>query len=153
MTSQEPLQRQAVVAEARSWLRTPYLHMGRLKGVGVDCAMLPAEIYAACGLIPAQEVGFYPMDWHLHQTGERYLGRVEAYAAETTLPLPGDMALWRIGRCLAHGAIVIQWPQIIHAVNGVGVILDDGEAPNLRYRARGGQSRERRFFTLWRTPI
>ena len=29
-----------VVAQARSWLGTPFRHQGRLKGVGVDCAGL-----------------------------------------------------------------------------------------------------------------
>jgi len=28
--------RQAIIAEARSWIGTPYLHHGRVKGVGVD---------------------------------------------------------------------------------------------------------------------
>ena len=30
--------RERVVAEALSWLGTPYAHRQRLKGVGVDCA-------------------------------------------------------------------------------------------------------------------
>jgi cell wall-associated NlpC family hydrolase len=31
--------RAAVVAEARSWLGTPFHHQGRVKAAGVDCAM------------------------------------------------------------------------------------------------------------------
>ncbi|HLN23832.1 MAG TPA: NlpC/P60 family protein [Patescibacteria group bacterium] len=144
----EQAQRAAVVAEARSWLRTPYHHMGRVKGVGVDCAMLPAEVYAACGLIPPQSVEFYPMDWHLHQTGERYLARVLSYAHEVAEPSPGDMVMWRYGRCLAHGGIVVAWPRIIHSVIGHGVLADDGASMSLN---RVGRPRERRFYTLWET--
>ena len=29
-----------IVTEARTWVRTPYHHQARLKGVGVDCAGL-----------------------------------------------------------------------------------------------------------------
>jgi len=150
MTELERQQRRAVAAEAQSWLGTPYHHMGRLKGVGVDCAMLPAEIYEACGLIPRQEVAFYPMDWNLHQGGERYLAQVLEHAAEVEAPHPGDLVLWRFGRCLAHGAIVLDWPRIIHAVVRVGVVLDDGESPSLLHQRQDGRPRERHFYSLWR---
>jgi len=30
--------REQIIAEARSWLGTPFHHQGRLKGVGADCA-------------------------------------------------------------------------------------------------------------------
>jgi cell wall-associated NlpC family hydrolase len=69
-------ERAAVVAEARAWLRTPYHHMGRVKGAGVDCATLLAEIYARAGVVPAVAIPFYPPDWHLHRDAERYLGFV-----------------------------------------------------------------------------
>ena len=38
-------QRAAVVAEARSWIKTPWVHMAAIKGAGVDCAMLLARVY------------------------------------------------------------------------------------------------------------
>jgi len=31
---------QSLIDEARTWLGTPYHHQPRVKGVGVDCAML-----------------------------------------------------------------------------------------------------------------
>ena len=34
-------ERAAVVAEAMTWIGTPWAHMAHLKGVGVDCANLP----------------------------------------------------------------------------------------------------------------
>ena len=36
-----------VIAVARSWLGTPFVPRGNLKGAGVDCVHLPAEIYRA----------------------------------------------------------------------------------------------------------
>jgi cell wall-associated NlpC family hydrolase len=42
-----------IVAEARTWLKTPFHHQGRVRGVGVDCAGVPLEIGKALGLLPA----------------------------------------------------------------------------------------------------
>lgn len=152
-------ERAAVVAEARSWLRTPYHHMGRVKGAGVDCATLLAEIYARAGLIPPLDLPFYPPDWHLHRDAERYLGLVLEHAVEIFPHAPscdvnpGDIALWRFGRCFAHGAIVIDWPGVIHAYSGRGCVLEDAETATwLAYLGdkRGAQRRPVRFFTLKR---
>ena len=152
----QPEQRSAVLVEARRWIGTPYHHMGRIRGVGVDCATFPAEVYAAAGVIAPVTIDFYPPDWHLHRASERYLHRVLEHAAEVDSPEPGDFTLWRIGRAFAHGAIVIAWPRIIHAVVGIGVIEDDGESPTLsfarlRSRARhnADAARERKFFSVW----
>ena len=136
-------QRAAVVAEARSWLATPYHHAARVKGAGVDCAMLPAAVYRTCGLIPPLTVEHYPPDWHLHRDIERYLDVVTSYASEVPGPTgPGDFVLYRWGRCFAHGAIVVDWPMIIHALINIGVTLDRGDAGKL-------SGRPRRYFTLW----
>jgi NlpC/P60 family putative phage cell wall peptidase len=136
-------QRAAVITEARGWLRTPYHHAARVKGAGVDCAMLPAAVYRAVGLIPDFPVAHYPPDWHLHRDAERYLDVVTRHAVEVPAPTgPGDFVLFRWGRCFAHGAIVVDWPAIIHAVLHVGVVLDRGDTGRLAERPR-------RFFTLW----
>ncbi len=74
--------RTAVVAEASTWLRTPYHHMGRVKGGGTDCLMLLAEVYEAAGVVSHVEVPFYPPDWHLHRGVERYLDGLMRYARE-----------------------------------------------------------------------
>lgn len=145
--------RAAVIAEALSWQPTPYHHKGRLKHVGVDCAMYPAEAYAAVGEIPPVVIEDYPPDWHQHQNAERYLAMVTRFAAELppgVLPQPGDFLLVRIGKCLAHGAIVINWPTIIHAVKGHGVIQGDAcQRTPLFWDKDSGDYRERHFFTLW----
>jgi len=39
-----------IVAEARTWLGTPFRHQARCKGVGVDCLGLVAESYKAAGI-------------------------------------------------------------------------------------------------------
>lgn len=104
-----------IVEEARRWLGTPYHHMSDKIGVGVDCAMLPVRVFCDLGLVPPFDPRPYPHDWMLHRSEERYLGWVERFADKVDSPEPGDLALFRWGRCLAHGGIV-ETPEImIHA--------------------------------------
>ena len=49
MTEHE--QRQAVVAEALTWLGTPYHHRARVKGAGVDCGQLLAAVFEGAGVL------------------------------------------------------------------------------------------------------
>lgn len=143
MAATEREQREAVLAEARSWLRCPYHHHAGLKGVGVDCAFLVLRVYEACGLVRGVDPGYYPADWFLHRGEERYLSQALAHAREVKAPNPGDLALYRIGRLFAHGAIVVDWPLIIHAhIEARMVTYAEGDRGWLH-------GRERRFFTLW----
>jgi cell wall-associated NlpC family hydrolase len=107
--------REAVVLEAESWLGTPWHHMGRVKGVGVDCAMLLAETFHAPGLIPYVETEYYPADWHFHQAQQRLMDKVFQYAVETEERLPGNVILFHFGKCYAHAAIIKKYPICIHA--------------------------------------
>ena len=146
--------RGCVVAEAVSWLRTPYHHMARVKGAGADCLTLLAEVYEKAGVIPHVEVPFYPPDWNLHHDAERYLEGVTRYAREIPYcadnaplgvrvsggaalrrePQPGDVAVFKFGRCFAHGAIVLGWPRLIHAWHSAGVVYADAMQGQLALR-------------------
>lgn len=108
--------RTVIVAEAMSWIGTPFHHAARIKGAGVDCLMLLAEVYERAGIVQRVEPPFYVPDWHLHRDAERYLEGLGNYAREiATAPQPGDIALFRFGRTYSHGAIVVEWPRLIHA--------------------------------------
>jgi cell wall-associated NlpC family hydrolase len=135
----DPEKRAEVVAEALTWLRTPYHHQGRIKGAGVDCAMIMTAVYHAVGLIPDIDPRPYPNDWHMHRDAERYLGWVEQYCVPTETPLPGDIATFQYGRCVSHGAIVIEWPIVLHAYmsQGMVVLSDVSVSEELTDRLRG----------------
>ena len=120
--------RAAVLREAETWLGTPYHHAARIKGAGVDCLTLLAEVYAAAGVIePVAEIPFYRLDFMRHQTDETYLNGLLAHGHEVAAPLPADVVLYKWGRVFSHGAIVVAWPRIIHASpSRSGVIWADG---------------------------
>lgn len=143
MNKTEQQQREAVVQEAMGWLRTPYHHQGNVKGAGVDCAFLLIRVYHAVGLIPDIDPRPYPMDWHLHRGEERYLRWIEEYARSVDEPQPGDIVLYQFGRCVSHGAIVVEWPTILHAYVGEGCVLSDASnTPRLAERQKG-------FYSIW----
>jgi NlpC/P60 family putative phage cell wall peptidase len=159
MALDEAHQRAAVVAEARTWLGTPYHHEARVKGAGVDCAQLLIGVYAAVGLIKPPKIAHYPPDWHLHRSAERYLAIVLDHAREldaaAEAPGAGDVVLWRFGRCFSHGAIVVAWPVVIHAYLGRPVVLEDAVAASWldtigERSGAGAKKRPRRFFSYWR---
>ncbi len=137
-------QRTNVVRAAREWLGTPYHHHGRIKGAGADCAMFPLAVYQACGVLPADyQPPEYSVQWHLHRSEELYLKEIDRFVREITgPPQPADFVVFRFGRTYSHGAIVINWPIVIHAYIPHGVLLGDA--------LRDGEllSRQHRFFEI-----
>lgn len=129
--------RDRIVAEALSWMGTPYHHRARLKGAGVDCAQILIAVFVAVGLVDDFDPGDYPPDWMMHRDEERYLGFVGRHAEQVEEPLPGDVVLYRVGRCYSHAGIVLGWPEIVHASNRDGeVVRADGRQGWLSDRQR-----------------
>jgi cell wall-associated NlpC family hydrolase len=145
----ETEQRDAIVAEARSWIRTPHHNGARIKGVGVDCGQFPLAVYEAAGMLPKVETDRYSPQFHLNRDKEWYL----QFCQELGLELPpgekpkrGDFAIYRIGFIYSHGAIIVKWPHIIHALYGVGVITDNAETGAFTFN-KDRTKRDVKFFT------
>lgn len=119
--------RAAIVADALTWLRTPYRHLGDVKGQGVDCAMLLVRLLAAQQLIPqGLDPRPYSPQWHLHRGEERYLQWLQQLGTPTDDPQPGDIAVWRYGRTYSHGALYIGGGQVVHALAQARMVLRQG---------------------------
>jgi cell wall-associated NlpC family hydrolase len=133
------------LAEARSFLGTPYHHKGRVKGVGVDCGGLLYEVYSKFFPLkpyPAQ----YAMDWALHRGDELYLDWIAEYVEPASSPVPGGLVVFRLGRCFAHGGIVTDRGRVIHAWGSQqrGSVI---ESP-MSFFVENGRPRQRRYFAL-----
>ena len=122
-----PEKRNEIIRAAREWLGTPYHHRARVKKAGADCAMFPLAVYQECGVIPADfRPPAYQMQWHLHRGEEMYLETIAPYVNEkASTPLPADFVIFKFGRAFSHGAIVVEWPLIIHSYIPHGVLLSD----------------------------
>lgn len=141
----ELVERARLVAVTRTWIGTPYHHAARLKGVGVDCATLLAEVWIEAGLLATVEIPAYGFEWHLHRKEEKYREFVERYARLVTSPQPGDVVLYRWGNVNAHGGIVMErgWPQVVHAYSRARIVIEaNGRAGDLA-------AREFSFFSFW----
>ena len=127
--SNEAEARAAVVAEARSWIGTPYHHCADVKGRrgGVDCAMLIVRVYVDLGFVEPFDPRPYPQDWMMHRDEERYLGFLLARARAVSEPQPGDVILFRVGRCFSHGGIVTSNAPLtlVHAYAPAGVCFEE----------------------------
>ena len=132
----------AVIAEARTWLGTPYHSHGRVKGAGVDCATLLCEVFEAVGVVPHVDPGAYAPDWHLHRNEEQYVGWLQRYGREVETPNVGDVIVWKFGRCFSHGAILCPDNMIIHSYLGQGVRWERRDAAVF-------EGRPCKYFTLW----
>jgi len=148
LPSSKAAQRAAVVAEARSWIGTPYHNCADIKGVGVDCGMLLVRVFVDLHLCPPFDPRPYPVDWHLHRSEERYLGFIFDRSAEAEEPLPGDVMVFRYGRCYSHGGIVTAAAplRIVHAYYQARMVIEDEVARNA---VLADPARKPRFFSVW----
>lgn len=109
--------RAAIVRVAREYIGTPYHPGARLKGVGIDCGTLLAEVYERAGIIPHMEIPHYPPDWNKQKKDEKYLEFIlrHGHLVPFERVKPGDVAVWKFALSRSHGAIIVNWPVVIHA--------------------------------------
>lgn len=142
-----PADRDAVVAQAELWLGTRWHHNARVLGAGVDCGQLLIAAYVGAGLVEDFSVGQYASSFMFHRKDEHFLGWVQRHMDEVEQPSRADVAMWRFGHVFSHGAIVVDWPKIIHAHKPEGRVTY-GDATKGVLLMNGTKRREVRFFTL-----
>ncbi len=121
----EPLTRALILAEARSWVGTPYRHRASLKGHGADCLGLVRGVWRELIGPEPEALAPYAPDWAeagrhetLAQTARRHMRRLPLADAR-----PGDVLLFRFRAHLPakHIAILANDARIIHAYDGANV--------------------------------
>lgn len=140
--------REAIVAEAKLWLKTPYKDVGCIRGVGANCAMLLYGVAKGSGILPpdAKEPRWYTSQLHVHSKEERLMEYIKAYGAVEVSEEkigPGDIVLYKSGLSHGHAGIIIDWP---------GLIVHTTKATNCCYAHGTNEgflaSKKRRYFTL-----
>ncbi len=132
MTAQADL----LLAEARSWIGTPYVHQATSKGAGTDCLGLVRGVWRNVIGPEPEDVPPYTSDWseasrqeRLWQAALRHMTPKEPAEAE-----PGDVLLFRMRQAgvAKHLGILSasgKRPKLIHAYTGHGVIESPLSAP------------------------
>lgn len=118
----------AVVAAARDWLGTPYVHQASCKGAGCDCLGLLLGLWREIhGALPAP-VPAYTNDWSETSGDERLLTALRLHLTEKPLAqaAAGDILIFRMraGAVAKHVGLQTQagpTPRFLHSYSGHGV--------------------------------
>lgn len=117
-----PSIREHIIAEALTWVGTPYHDNACMKGVGADCARLLEGVAKGVGLIPQDwQSPLYHPNAYLHKPDNVLLmtilslGGVQIPAWDA---LPGDILLFQMPGTLAYGhaGILIADRRFVHAI-------------------------------------
>jgi NlpC/P60 family putative phage cell wall peptidase len=129
-------QQNAIVAEARRWIGTPYIHQASTLGAGTDCLGLLRGIWRKLYDAEPEQVPAYSMDWSEPQ-GEERLWEAALRHLQTK-PISdedlGDVILFRmrpaaVAKHLGVVSVIGAEPRFIHAYSKHGVIESALSAP------------------------
>ena len=115
-----------VVAEARRWLGTPYVHQASARGAGCDCLGLVRGVWrGVLGPEPFAMPAYAP-DWGEVAGEELVLGFARRCMIGIPAPsaMPGDLLVfrWRAGMVAKHLGILTGEARMIHAWERGGVV-------------------------------
>ncbi|MEI8180307.1 NlpC/P60 family protein [Aestuariivirga sp.] len=110
---------EAVIAAARGWIGTPYLHQASLKGVGTDCLGLVRGVWReVMGAEPEAPPPYAP-GWAEMGGGEAMAEAARRHLIEVpcTAYRAGDMLLfrWRAQLPAKHAGIAVSRDAMVHA--------------------------------------
>ncbi|MEX4007459.1 NlpC/P60 family protein [Neoaquamicrobium sediminum] len=130
----------AVLAEAVTWIGTPYRHQGSTKGVGCDCLGLVRGIWRAVYGSEPEAPGPYAPDWAEAGGRDRLLEAAGRHCAEKAIheALPGDLIVfrWRVHHAAKHVGILMSEHRFLHAYEGHAVTVS-ALIPQWRRRIAG----------------
>lgn len=107
------LVRDDIVAEARSWVGTPFHWQASRKGVGADCKGLIAGVASALGMEEAQSIYALKADYMSVDVALLREG-LSAIFDQATEAQPGDVLLLNIGGKPQHLALLSAPGRMIH---------------------------------------
>lgn len=130
----EPIIGTEVLAEARRWLGTPYVHQAAVRGAGCDCLGLLRGVWRALYGDEPEPVPAYTPDWSEPSRDERLWRAAKRVLRVARTEAPGDVLLFRMrdGAVAKHLGIAAKTgaaPSFIHAYTGHGVIESPLSAP------------------------
>jgi NlpC/P60 family putative phage cell wall peptidase len=121
----QDITRAALVAEARSWIGTPYQHQASLKGVGCDCLGLVRGVWRGCVGAEPELAPPYAPDWAEAGHRETLAEAAQRHLAPSAFDriAAGDVLLfrWRAVHIAKHAAIATGEGTMVHAHDGAAV--------------------------------
>lgn len=123
-----------VLAEARGWIGTPYVHQASVRGAGCDCLGLVRGVWRAIHGDEPAPVPRYAPDWDEANGEERLRTAADLYLQPAEGLAPGRVILFRmrsdaVAKHLGIVAEVGAAPTFVHAYSRHGVIESPLSAP------------------------
>lgn len=130
-----------IVAIARSWIGTPYVHQASVKGAGCDCLGLLRGVWRELKGEEPQDAPPYSPDWAEATGEEPFYNALSHHLTQIALPdlAPGDIALFRMTRS--------------GPAKHCGVVADKGGVFSLIHARQNRRVGEEPFSELWRTKL
>jgi cell wall-associated NlpC family hydrolase len=125
------IKREDFIAEALSWVGTPYRTLQSCKGIGCDCAGFVYGTMKKVGLLPPD---YMPprvsSQWYFHKANDIFveeLHRIGAVNIPVTETRPGDIISFKYGRAQSHLVILLPTLKIVHCLAAAkGVVVTTG---------------------------
>ncbi len=125
-----------IVARARGWIGTPYVHQASCRGAGSDCLGLVRGLWRELFGAEPCAVPAYSRDWDEPARHEVLWRAARRYLLEKPVAAraPGDVVLFRMraGAVAKHLGVIAQGPpaaSFIHAYSGHAVVESPLSAP------------------------
>ncbi|HHC29834.1 MAG TPA: peptidase [Rhodobacterales bacterium] len=130
-----------IVAAARGWIGTPYVHQAARRGVGADCLGLVRGVWAEISGESPEVVPPYTPDWSEATGAETLLdaARDRLIAVAPGAQSPGDILVFRMRR----GAVA----------KHLGLLAETGEAATFIHAYSGHAVLESRLTAPWARRI
>ncbi len=124
----------AIVAEARSWLGTPYRHQASVKGTGCDCFGLIRGVWRALYGPEPEAVPAYSRDWRVESGKETLIaaGLRHMHSVAINGRQPGDVLIFRM-----KPGLIATHCGILSAVSEVNVGSEGGLGHFIHAQERG----------------
>lgn len=139
-TERQELTAACVLAEASSWLGTPYRHGGSRRGVGCDCLGLVRGIWRTLYGREPEALPAYAPDWAEVAESDPLLEAARRHMHERLIAeaRPGDLLVfrWRAGLACKHLGIQVPGGRFIHAYERHSVMAS-ALVPHWRRRIAG----------------
>lgn len=127
------MSRPDVVAAARGWIGTPYVHQASVRGAGTDCLGLLRGVWREVLGAEPEAVPPYTRDWS-EPSGEEVLWAAARRHLRPGRGEPGDVLLFRMraGSVAKHVGIAARvgpGASFVHAYSGHSVVESPLSAP------------------------
>lgn len=118
------MERAALIAEARSWIGTPYAPRAAVKGAGADCVGLlnALRAFGIGGVM--QPMPTYSPDFALNAHPDRLRAVAHRLLTPVDQAQPGDVLVfrWRASEAWSHAGLMVSEDRMVHALQSSGVV-------------------------------